>query len=314
MATKAPLKPIPAVFKHEKVAYWLKNINTANTREAYRNDLIDFVIFAKIKNIEDFKKLKRADIIDWRDSMKGNPKNPNLAIRSIKRKMSTVSKFFEYLCDENVLESNVVIGVERPKLQANEGATAAINDHQARALLEAPDGNTLKDKRDRAILATFLFHGLRRSELCKLKVKDIEEREGIKQFKILGKGDKIRYIPVAPVAIRKIEEYFNEAGHKKDLEAPLFHSLSNNSKNQDKHMTPIAIYDIVKRYGAKVGIDVNNFSPHSLRSTAATNTLRNGEDLRKVQQWLGHANISTTALYDKSDSQPEDSPTFRVRY
>jgi site-specific recombinase XerD len=246
--------------------------------------------------------------------MKGNPKNPNLAIRSVKRKMATVSKFFEYLCDENVLESNVVIGVERPKLQANEGATAAINDHQAKALLEAPDGNTLRDKRDRAILATFLFHGLRRSELCKLKVKDIEERQGIKQFKILGKGDKIRYIPVAPVAIRRIEEYFTDAGHKKDLEAPLFRPLSNNTKNRIKHMTPIAIYDIVKHYGAKAGININNFSPHSLRSTAATNTLRNGEDLRKVQEWLGHANISTTALYDKRESAPEDSPTFRVRY
>ncbi len=79
-------------------------------------------------------------------------------------------------------------------------------------------------------------------------------------------------------------------------------------------MTPIAVYNIVKKYGAMVGIDITNFSPHSLRATAATNTLRNGEDLRKVQEWLGHANISTTALYDKRDSAPEDSPTFRVRY
>jgi site-specific recombinase XerD len=79
-------------------------------------------------------------------------------------------------------------------------------------------------------------------------------------------------------------------------------------------MVPSGIYALVVKYGQKVGIDTSHFSPHSLRATAATNALIHGEDIRKVQHWLGHASIQTTAMYDKRDHRPEDSPTFRVRY
>lgn len=228
--------------------------------------------------------------------------------------MSTISKFFEYLCDEDILQTNVVVGVERPKLISNEGATSAISNRQAKELLGAPDQTTIKGKRDRAILATFLFHALRRSELCQLCFKDIQERDGIKQFKIHGKGDKIRYVPIHPIALRRISEYVERLAEECDSEAALFRSLSNNGKNSNKGISTIAVYELVKKYGAKVGIDISNFSPHSLRATAATNTLLNGEDLRKVQQWLGHSNIQTTVMYDKRENRPEDSPTYQVRY
>jgi site-specific recombinase XerD len=71
---------------------------------------------------------------------------------------------------------------------------------------------------------------------------------------------------------------------------------------------------ILKAYAAQVEIDVEHFSPHSLRATAATNALEHDADIAQVQQWLGHANISTTRLYDKRRSRPEDSPTFKVKY
>ncbi len=70
------------------------------------------------------------------------------------------------------------------------------------------------------------------------------------------------------------------------------------------------------RYAREVGItvDTHGFCVHSLRATAATNALECGADIAKVQEWLGHANISTTRLYDKRKSKPEDSPSFRVKY
>lgn len=309
-----PHKAIPIIFEHETVAYWLKNIPSNNTRQAYQNDLIDFIIFRKIRNITDFKQVKRSDIIDWRDFLRGSVKKPSLAIRSVKRKMATLSRFFSFLCDENILESNVVLGVERPKLQANKGATAPIGDFQTRDLLNGPDTKTLSGKRDRAILATFVYHALRRSELCQLKVKDIEEREGIKQFKIFGKGDKVRYVSVSHHAIGDIQEYLEISGHANNPESPLFLSVSNNTKNNPKHMTPIAIYNIVIKYGKKTGTIQQKFSPHSLRSTAATNAANRGVPLKKIQEWLGHANISTTALYVTDDNAPKDSPSFQVRY
>ena len=78
----------------------------------------------------------------------------------------------------------------------NEGSTPALGDAQARRLLEAPAPDTLKGVRDRAILATLLYHGIRREELCSLRVRDMQTREGVMHFQIEGKGDKIRYVPV----------------------------------------------------------------------------------------------------------------------
>lgn len=314
MKPSVPKKTFPPILHHETLEYWLKNITSKNTRIAYQNDLIDFITFYKIENIKDFNNVQRPDIIDWRDSLFGDSKNPKFAIRTVKRKLATLCKLFKYLCDEKIIETNVVLGVDRPKLTANEGTTSAINAQQAKALLNAPDSKTLKGKRDRAILATFLFHALRRSELCKLRLKDIQERDGIKQFKIHGKGDKERYVPIHPSALRRISEYLEALEPQKNNEIAIFKSLSNNGKHTGNPLSPIAVYELVKKYGLQVGIDITNFSPHSLRATAATNTLLNGEDLRKVQHWLGHANVQTTAMYDKRDNRPEDSPTYRVKY
>ena len=69
-----------------------------------------------------------------------------------------------------------------------------------------------------------------------------------------------------------------------------------------------------RKHAKAAGIDRKSFGPHALRATAATNALDRGADLGKVQEWLGHANVSTTRLYDRRRSRPEDSPTFRVAY
>ncbi len=89
---------------------------------------------------------------------------------SRRRKLSALSSLFDYLCDRNAVIGNPVDGVERPKANGNEGNTPALGDRQARRLLEAPPTDTLKGIRDRAILATLLYHGLRRGELCALMV------------------------------------------------------------------------------------------------------------------------------------------------
>jgi site-specific recombinase XerC len=86
---------------------------------------------------------------------------------------------------------NPVKGVQRPKSESGEGRTPALGDHQARKLLAAPEADTLKSKRDRAILSTLLFHALRRGELCKLKVRDYRHtRKGVPHLRVSGKGGK----------------------------------------------------------------------------------------------------------------------------
>jgi len=104
----------------------------------------------------------------------------------------------------------------------NEGSTPALGDAQARKLLEAPPENTLKGKRDRAILVPLLYHGLRREEVCRLREKDPQSRQGVMHFRIKGKRDKIRFVPVHAAAQRLVEEYLALAKHGEDLSGPLF--------------------------------------------------------------------------------------------
>ena len=114
--------------------------------------------------------------------------------RIVRHRLAALSSLFEHLCESNAVTHNPVKGVKRPPVENYEGKTPALGDHQARVLLEAPDGVSLKGKRDRAILATLLYHALRREELCKLTVKDFRhERRGVAHLKVLGKGSKTRY-------------------------------------------------------------------------------------------------------------------------
>jgi len=84
---------------------------------------------------------------------------------------------------------------------------------------------------------------------------------------------------------------------------------------KDNSLSPTSVYrNVVVHYAKKIGLCLTRFGPHSLRATAATNALDHKADIAKVQEWLGHADISTTRLYDKRKSRPEDSPTFKVEY
>ena len=237
---------------------------------------------------------------------------------SIRRKLSALSSLFDYLCERNAISGNPVDGVKRPMANGNEGSTPALGDRQARKLLEAPPPDTLKGIRDRAILATLLYHGIRREELCTLRVKDLHSRQGVMHFRVMGKRSKIRFVPVNAAALRLIEEYLAAAGHRKDMEGAMFRPVKNNRTGDlDRPLDPASVYrNIVQKYGLETGIsaEVNGLCVHSLRATAATNALERDCDIAKVQEWLGHANVSTTRLYDRRKSKPEDSPSFRVKY
>jgi site-specific recombinase XerD len=292
-------------------AEWFANLTNENTKRAYRDDVTSFMRFVGIKCPEDFRTVARAHVIAWRKTLE----KQKLAPATVRRKLSALSDLYDYLCEKNAVADNPVHGVERPKEGANQGKTPAISDTQASALLEAPPRSTLKGKRDRAILAVFLFHAVRRAELCDLRVKDYGDREGIKHLTIHGKGGKIRFIPAHPSAARSIEAYLEAAGHRGEADSPLFRSAAANAKNTEKRLNPGSVYrNVVMHYCERLGIAAEGLGPHALRATSATNALQNGSDIAEVQEWLGHSSISTTRLYDKRKMRPEDSPTFKVKY
>ena len=265
--------------------------------------------FTGIERPDEFREISRAHIIAWRDDLKYR----ELSGTTIRHRLAALSSLFEYLCDKNAVTHNPVKGIKRPSVEGYLGKTPAISDYQARGLLDAPKNVSLKDKRDRAILATLLYHALRREELCKLLVKDFKhERRGVAHLKVSGKGGKTRYIPLHPAAGGLVLDYLEASGHGFDLAGALFRPIRNNRTGTlHTAITADMIYKLVRTYSSALGFRIG---AHALRATAATNALDHQADIAKVQEWLGHANIATTRIYDHRKTRPEDSPTFKVSY
>lgn len=291
-------------------ATWFANLDNPRTRRAYQGDIEDFCGFLGIQSPEQFRVVTRAHVLAWR----GQLEQRGLSGATIRRKLAALASLFHHLLDANAIAGgNPVHGVKRPKIETNEGKTPALGDHQAKALLDAPDPATLQGLRDRAVLAVLLYHGLRREEAARLSVQDMQERRGIKHLRVHGKGGKLRYLPMHPVALERIHAYLEASGHHlEQAAAPLFMPLR--GKATGAGLSADGIYALVGRYAKAAGIEVAGLGVHGLRATAATNALEHEADIAKVQQWLGHANISTTKIYDRRNSRPEDSPTFKVRY
>jgi site-specific recombinase XerD len=288
---------------------WFANLSNAHTRRVYENAIRDFMGFTGIVRPEEFRTVTRAHIIAWRDELARR----GLGGATIRHRLASLASLFEYLCEKNAVTHNPVKGVERPRTESGEGKTPAIGDHQARKLLAAPRDDTIKSKRDRAILSTLLFHALRREELCKLKVRDFRHaRKGVPHLKVSGKGGKTRYVPLHPGTNALIHDYLDAAGHGTDDAGALFRPIRNNRTGQlDQAITADGVYRLVRDYSAELGFEIG---AHALRATAATNALDHEADIAKVQEWLGHANIATTRIYDHRRTRPEDSPTFKVAY
>lgn len=145
---------------------------------------------------------------------------------------------------------------------------------------------------------------MRREELCTLKVKDLQSRQGVIHFKVKGKRG-LRAISSWPATATTTTARCS-ARCATTAPAELERPLNANSLYRN----------VVRKYGQATGlnVEVNGLCVHSMRATAATNALSHEADIAKVQEWLGHANVSTTRLYDRRKTRPEDSPTFRVRY
>ncbi len=170
-----------------------------------------------------------------------------------------------------------------------------LENEEVERLLDAASGNSLKTLRDKAMLELLFSTGLRVSELCSLNRELVNLKRG--EFAVKGKGGKIRVVFLSEPARRALENYLAK---RKDVDDALFvrnaKNQSSNDKKSDLRLTPRSIQRLVKYYAAKAGI-VKNIHPHTLRHSFATDLLRNGADLRSVQELLGHANVTTTQIY-----------------
>jgi site-specific recombinase XerD len=236
-------------------AEWLANWRNRNTRENYARDIRQFIAFLGLGSADQLREVTQPHVLAWRGHLQGQ----GLANDTIRRKLAALSSLYDYLCNRHVVLHNPMLGVRRPPSMNRDGATPALGDDQALRLLEAPPAGTLKGKRDRAMLAVLLYHGIRREERCKLRVGDIQSRQGVWHLRIEGKREKVRYIPLAIAAQRLITAYLAEAKHGDETDGPLIRPVKNNTtKTLAKPLHKASVWDMVQLYTRQIGLTGTN--------------------------------------------------------
>ena len=215
--------------------------------------------------------------------------------RSQARIISGLRSYFDYLIFENYRESNPTDLIETPKIGVKLPDT--LSEQEINSLISAIDLSKAEGERNRAMLETMYSCGLRVSELIHLKISDLFFEEGF--IKIVGKGNKERFVPIHSSAQNYIMLYMNEIrSHlsiKKGFEDTLF--LNRRGKSLSRQM----IFMILKALAIKINLN-KKISPHTFRHSFATHLLKNGADLRAIQQMLGHESITTTEVYVHLDT------------
>jgi integrase/recombinase XerD len=219
-----------------------------------------------------------------------------VASRSQARIISGLKSFFDYLVFEEYRETNPTDLLETPKIGRKLPDTLSQNEIDT--LLDAIDLSHPQGERNRTIFETMYSCGLRVSEAITLKNSDLFFEEGF--IRVLGKGNKERYVPIHENAQKYITIYQKTIrSHilpQKGFEDTLF------LNRRGKALTRQMIFMILKDLAIKIGLK-KKISPHTLRHSFATHLLQNGADLRAIQQMLGHESITTTEVYvhvDKS--------------
>lgn len=295
---------------------WLAAQLSAHTRRAYKQDVAHFIAAMGIKSGGELRQVGRAAVVAWVNVMNDAHEKP----RTIRRRLSALSSLFTHLVEQRQADENPVRDIKRPRVNRRQGTTRAFSPKEARLILDAPDANTLRGLRDRAILSVGFQAGPRRAEIASLLVKDFHTNGGYKSLHFIRKGGEDLSLALNPQTAQRIDEYLKAAGHGEDIDGALFRPVTSDKQHRTlgrteprRHLHPEGIDRILRKYAAQAGLD-RGYSAHSMRATFITTALDKGASLEDVQRDVGHADPSTTKLYDRRGYNPEKSAAFFATY
>jgi integrase/recombinase XerD len=255
---------------------------SANTLEAYARDLNALADHARGTTlpgelgVESIAKMMASNV------------ERGFGARSCARQLSALRGFFRFLVRERAIAEDPTMLLDRPRLARKLPRYLSVDE--VADLLGAPDTSTDRGRLHGAMLHVMYASGLRVSELCALRVGDLDLQRGLLTAK--GKGGKRRLIPVGEVALDHVGRYLREVRGR--YASPGQNALFVSARGGP--FTREGFWKIVRRYAVAAGINPLP-SPHKIRHSFATHLLRGGADLRAVQAMLGHADLGTTEIY-----------------
>ncbi len=308
----------------EDLLYRFLKDRTALTEKAYRIDLRDFFSFTArsfnlprlVENKMRFDEIKRVHVVKYKKYLESikSLRNKPFAPNSVNRKISSISSFFQFLVQREIINKNPTEFCIRPKRLVVE-ETQAFSDREMKNLFdqiieEAPPLH-------RAVILLLFTTGIRQAELRNIRLCDFKMNEGINFLKYIGKCQKMNEIPVHPTAAHFINEYINwmtRNARNIDKSDYLFQPTKNSYNGKIiKKLSHTAVGYIVKKWAKKINKD-KRITPHSARATFISSLIDNGEDIYYVSQLVNHADVRTTQRYDKRKRNFRKNPIFSLNF
>jgi integrase/recombinase XerC len=309
---------------------WVGRRKSEHTQRAYRGDVMSFVEFLGLSWPDEADRLFRVSILDVQ-AFKADLVKREAAPKTINRRISSVSSFYKYLGGA-AAELRLPITVPNPahaQFISRESSdpvdeTKALSATRARQLMGFPAGDSLQEKRDRAILKFYLYTGARIATGCKLKVSDFHQDGDEATVRVHLKGGRVKTKGIHFAAAEAIAEYIAAAGIEYGA---LFRPqvAPHNEALADRRMTERTMNRLLMEYlerlpGAMHEVELSSgkrvkqclYSPHSLRATTATMLLDSGVAIESVQDLLDHKHITTTQIYDKRRRAVKDSASHKM--
>lgn len=294
------------------------NFKSEHTRKSYRSDIQQFFNFI-VLNFTDIKgpgELRRFHMVAYRNYLE----SLELAPKTINRKLSSVSSYFDFLCEKNLMAHNVLKSIKRPR-QEIKTPTNDLSDEEVSRLLQSFNPQSPSYYLHRAVIFLLFFTGIRKSELIFLKRKDYKMEKETKIISITAKGGKQLIKVIHPLCADALEQYLTwcaKEGLSHSPEDWLFRPTKNplnprSLKGLNKPLRPSTIDYILRETCKRAKIE-RRVSPHSARATYIGSSLESGAELWRVSRDVGHSSVKTTEIYNKRRQDLKESPAFHLGF
>ena len=308
----------------EDLLYEFLKDRTPMTARSYRQDLKSFFEFTRkffnLPHVEGdrahFEDIRRVHIVKFKNYLESTPSKLGkpYAPLSINRKLSSVSSFYQFLLQREIIDKNPAEFCIRPKrIVIRE--TEAFNEKEMRQFFELVmrRANPLH----KSILLLLFTTGMRNNEARSIKLNDFELRDGVKVLRYVGKGQKINVVPIHPAtshALGHYVEWMKKQGRQITSDDYFFQASKITSKETEKNkLSHTALGYIVKKWAQKINMS-KRITPHSARASFISCLLESGEDIYTVAKCVNHADVRTTARYDKRKQNFHKSPVFNLNF